>query len=79
MALVDNLEALLARGTDSALLRYGLGGEYLKLGQHDQAAAHLRQRSRTTKIFRRLEAPRPGTRRGGRTARLSRSTSKESR
>ncbi len=43
MALVDNLEALLARGTDSALLRYGLGGEYLKLGQHDQAAAHLRQ------------------------------------
>ena len=63
MALVDNLEALLARGTDSALLRYGLGGEYLKLGQHDQAACA--KRSRTTQIFRRLEAPRPGTREGG--------------
>ena len=28
MALVDQLEALLARGTDNALLRYGLGGEH---------------------------------------------------
>ena len=43
MALVDNLEAMLARGQDSALLRYSLGGEYLKLEQFDKAAEHLRQ------------------------------------
>jgi predicted Zn-dependent protease len=43
MALVDNLEAMLARGQDSALLRYSLGGEYLKLNQPDKAAEHLRQ------------------------------------
>jgi len=43
MALVDNLEAMLARGQDSALLRYSLGGEYLKLNQPGQAAEHLRQ------------------------------------
>ncbi len=41
MSLIDNLENLLAQGQDSALLRYGLGGEYLKLGQHDKAALHL--------------------------------------
>jgi predicted Zn-dependent protease len=43
MAIVDNLEAMLARGQDSALLRYSLGGEYLKLDQPDKAAEHLRQ------------------------------------
>lgn len=43
MALVDNLEAMLARGQDGALLRYGLGSEYLKLGQHDRAIEHLRR------------------------------------
>jgi predicted Zn-dependent protease len=43
MALVDNLEAMLARGQDSALLRYSLGGEYLKLNQFDKATGHLRQ------------------------------------
>jgi predicted Zn-dependent protease len=43
MAIVDNLEAMLARGQDSALLRYSLGGEYLKLNQFDKAAEHLRQ------------------------------------
>ena len=42
MAIVDNLEAMLARGQDSALLRYSLGGEYLKLNQFDKAAEHLR-------------------------------------
>ena len=42
MALVDNLEAMLARGQDSALLRYSLGGEYLKLDQAGKAAEHLR-------------------------------------
>jgi predicted Zn-dependent protease len=43
MAIVDNLEAMLARGQDSALLRYSLGGEYLKLDQPGKAAEHLRQ------------------------------------
>ncbi len=43
MALRDNLEAMLARGPDTALLRYGLGGEYLKTGQPDKAIEHLRK------------------------------------
>ena len=43
MSLTANLEAMLARGQDSALLRYGLGGEYLKLKQFDKAAEHLRK------------------------------------
>jgi predicted Zn-dependent protease len=43
MTIVDNLEAMLARGQDSALLRYSLGGEYLKLNLPDKAAEHLRQ------------------------------------
>lgn len=43
MATVDSLEAMLARGQDSALLRYGLGGEYLKLNNHDKAIEHLRK------------------------------------
>ncbi len=43
MAIVDSLEAMLARGQDSALLRYGLGGEYLKAGQADKAIEHLRK------------------------------------
>ena len=42
MSLTANLEAMLARGQDSALLRYGLGGEYLKLKQYDRAIEHLR-------------------------------------
>jgi Tfp pilus assembly protein PilF len=41
MALIENLEAMLARGKDSALLRYSLGGEYLKQKQYDKAAEHL--------------------------------------
>lgn len=43
MALVDTLETMLARGQDTALLRYSLGGEFLKLEQHDKACEHLRQ------------------------------------
>ncbi len=43
MSLIDSLEAMLARGQDSALLRYGLGGEYLKTGQPDKAIEHLRK------------------------------------
>jgi len=43
MAVVDNLEALLAKGTDNALLRFGLANEYLKLGRYEQAIGHLRK------------------------------------
>ncbi|MHB1950756.1 MAG: tetratricopeptide repeat protein [Acidiferrobacteraceae bacterium] len=41
--LIDNLKGMLARGQDSALLRYGLGAEYLKLGAWPEAAEHLRE------------------------------------
>ena len=41
MALVNNLEAMLAAGTDNPLLRYGLGNEYLKAGDLPRAIAHL--------------------------------------
>jgi predicted Zn-dependent protease len=43
MTVVDNLEALLAKGTDNALLRFGLANEYLKLGQLEQAIGHLKR------------------------------------
>jgi Tfp pilus assembly protein PilF len=38
-----NFERMLAAGRDSALLRYSLGLEYLKVGDGDKAVAHLRQ------------------------------------
>jgi len=38
----QRLEALLAAGKDSALLRFGLGMHYLKAGDPGLAAAHLR-------------------------------------
>jgi Tfp pilus assembly protein PilF len=40
---VANLEKMLAAGRDGALLRYGLGNEYLKAGDPAQAAEHLRR------------------------------------
>ena len=43
MAMVENLEAMLARGQDNALLRYSLGNEYLKLGQLDTAIEHFQK------------------------------------
>lgn len=43
MGIIDNFEAMLARGQDSSLLRFSLGSEYLKVDQNDQAAAHLRE------------------------------------
>jgi Tfp pilus assembly protein PilF len=43
MAMVDSLEAMLAGGRDSALLRHGLGAEYLKLKDYGKAIAHLRE------------------------------------
>ena len=43
MTLIDNLETMLGRGQDNALVRYGLGNEYLKLHQYDQAIRHLQK------------------------------------
>lgn len=43
MGVIDKLQALLAGGKDSALLRYSLGSEYLKAGDFDQAAQHLQK------------------------------------
>lgn len=41
MGMIENFEAMLARGQDSSLLRYGLGNEYLKAEQHHKAIEHL--------------------------------------
>lgn len=41
MGIIANLEAMLARGQDSPLLRYSLGNEYLNAGQADKAVTHL--------------------------------------
>lgn len=46
MSIIDNLEAMRARGQDSALLRYSLGNEYLKQEQTDQAIEHLAEATR---------------------------------
>lgn len=43
MGLIENLEGMLARGQDNALLRFSLGGAYLKAGDNDRAVAHLAQ------------------------------------
>ena len=39
---VERFEALLAAGKDSALLRFGLGQQYLNAGEAARAAEHLR-------------------------------------
>ena len=41
MGMIENFEAMLARGQDSALLRFGLGSEYLKQKIYDKAIVHL--------------------------------------
>jgi len=43
VAVTDNLETMLARGHDNALVRYSLGNEYLKLGQFDKAVEHFQK------------------------------------
>jgi predicted Zn-dependent protease len=43
MGVIENLEALLARGQDNALVRFGLANEYLKLGKLEVAIGHLRR------------------------------------
>jgi len=43
MAIIEQFEALLAKGQDNALLRYGLGSAYLKQASYPQAVIHLAQ------------------------------------
>lgn len=43
MTMIENLHGMLERGVDSALLRYSLGSELLKIGDTDAAIDHLRQ------------------------------------
>lgn len=40
-SLIENLESLLAKGSDSALLRFSLGSAYLKQGDTMRATGHL--------------------------------------
>lgn len=42
MSIIENFEAMLARGQDNALLRFSLGNEYLKTGDRARAIEHLR-------------------------------------
>jgi predicted Zn-dependent protease len=41
--LISNLEKMLDTPRDGALLRYSLGSEYLKMGEHARAAEYLRE------------------------------------
>jgi len=43
VGVIENLEALLAKGQDNALLRFGLANAYLKLGKPEIAIGHLRK------------------------------------
>ena len=43
MTMLENLHGMLERGVDSALLRYSLGNELLKVGDADTAVIHLRE------------------------------------
>ena len=42
MSMANKLEAMLAGGQDTPLLRFSLGNEYLKTGDWTRAAEHLR-------------------------------------
>ena len=42
-AALAGLERLLAAGKDGPLLRFGIGNEYLKLGNAEAAGTHLRR------------------------------------
>jgi Tfp pilus assembly protein PilF len=41
MSVIDNLEAMLDRGDDGALLRFALGNEYLNSSETEAAIRHL--------------------------------------
>ncbi len=42
MSMIENFEAMLAKGKDSALLRFSLGNEYMKVDDAARAISHLR-------------------------------------
>ena len=42
MGMIESFEKMLLQGKDSPLLRFSLGGEYLKTGQLGPATLHLR-------------------------------------
>ncbi len=42
MGVIDNLESLLAKGQDNAILRLGLGNAYMSQGDYARAVEHLR-------------------------------------
>ena len=42
MGMIESFEKMLAQGKDNPLLRFSLGGEYLKADALDQAVLHLR-------------------------------------
>ncbi|AOU96731.1 hypothetical protein BI364_00730 [Acidihalobacter yilgarnensis] len=42
MDMIERFEAMLAAGQDNALLRFTLGGAYLKAGRSSEAVTHLR-------------------------------------
>jgi len=41
MSVIDNLEALLAKGQDTAILRLGLGNAYMSQGDYARAVEQL--------------------------------------
>ncbi len=41
MSIIDNLQTMLGKGQDSALLRYSIGNEYLKAADPSRASQHL--------------------------------------
>lgn len=41
MGIIESLEALLAKGRDNAMVRFGLGNAYLRQGDNARAAEHL--------------------------------------
>lgn len=43
MGVIDNLEALLSKGQDTAMLRLGLGNAYMHRGDYAKAVEHLSQ------------------------------------
>lgn len=51
MDLIKRLEAMLADGQDSALLRFSLGNAYLKSGDYPRAIAHLAQAIRLDRDY----------------------------
>ena len=48
MSTIKNFEAMLARGQDSGLLRFGLGNAYLGQDDPEQAIPHLAEAVRLT-------------------------------